>query len=321
MNQPLIAGIHHVTAIASDPQPNLDFYVRFLGLRLVKLTVNFDDPGSYHFYYGDRTGRPGTILTFFPWPGATRGRHGTGQVTLTSFAVPRGSIEFWSERARRFGFDATPAVPRFGDEVLRIPDPDGLAVELVAQADVHNGEDGMEIPAEASILNIGNATLSEADPARTLDLLTGTLGFREVGREGDRIRLAVGDGAPGTTVDVLSEGSARRGLGGAGTVHHIAFRTPDDDHQLRWSGLLMRGGYNVSPVMDRNYFHSIYFREPGGILFEIATDPPGFAVDEPVETLGSELKLPPMYEPMRDRIERSLPPVTVPVSGLVTESY
>ena len=317
MQSPQITGIHHVTAIASDPQPNLDFYVRFLGLRLVKLTVNFDDPGSYHFYYGDRTGRPGTIMTFFPWPGANRGRHGTGQVTQTTFAVPEGSLEFWTERGRRYGYDVTSVEPRFGDKVLHIADPDGLAVELVASAGREGGEDGMEVPADSAVRSIGNATLAEANPTRTLELLTGTLGFREIGREADRVRLMSGE----SVIDVLSEPSAKRGLGGAGTVHHIAFRTPDDEHQLRWSEILMRSGLQVSPVMDRNYFHSIYFREPGGILFEIATDPPGFTVDEPVESLGTELKLPPMYESMREQIQQSLPQITVPVSGMVTESY
>lgn len=321
MQSPLIGGIHHVTAIASDPQPNLDFYVRFLGLRLVKRTVNFDDPGTYHFYYGDRTGRPGSIITFFPWPGAKRGRHGTGQVTLTSFAVPQDSLHFWEDRAQRYGFEAQQAPPRFGDSVLRVTDPDGLAVELVASTSAEDGEDGLEVPADASIRLIGSATLAEADPARTVELLTGTLGFQETAREDNRIRLTVVEGGPGATIDVLADPSARRGLGGAGTVHHIAFRTPTDAHQLQWLQKLTTEGHHVSPVMDRNYFHSIYFREPGGILFEIATDPPGFAVDESIDTLGSELKLPEMYESMRDRIENALPEITVPTTGLVTESY
>jgi glyoxalase family protein len=321
MTEPTIGGIHHVTAIASDPQPNLGFYVRFLGLRLVKQTVNFDDPETYHFYYGDRTGQPGTILTFFPWPGAARGRHGTGQVTLTSFSVPPGSLSFWSERAQRHGFSASASEPRFGEEVLSIADPDGLAVELVASAASEGGDDGVDVPAEAAIRGIASATLTEANPARTVDLLTRTLGFREVAREGERIRLAVGDGGPGQRLDIVADPSLRRGLNGAGTVHHIAFRTPDDQQQLAWSEALMREGHDVSPVMDRNYFHSIYFREPGGVLFEIATDPPGFTVDEPVDSLGSELKLPPMYEPMRERIVAVLPAITVPVSGLVADSY
>ena len=305
MKTPLISGIHHITAIASDPQRNLDFYVQFLGMRLVKRTVNFDDPGTYHFYYGDRSGRPGTILTFFPWPGAARGKHGTGQVTVTSFAVPQGSLEYWAERAKQFGFEAESLEPRFGERVLRVLDTDGLAIELIDSAPA-SSDTGIQI--------IGSATLAEANPARTPELLTGTLGFREVAREGDRIRLEAGEGGPGSIVDVTADPAAKRGLGGAGTVHHIAFRTPDDEHQLRWSEILMREGRQVSPVMDRNYFHSIYFREPGGILFEIATDPPGFMIDEPEESLGTALKLPPEYESMRQRIEDTLPRIELPHS-------
>jgi glyoxalase family protein len=323
MDQPRIDGIHHVTAIASDPQPNLDFYVRFLGLRLVKRTVNFDDPGTYHFYYGDDVGRPGTILTFFPWPGAHRGRHGTGQVTLTSFAVPHGSAEFWAERAQRSGFAVEQGPERFGESVLRLQDGDGLGIELIPSfaAEAHPRSDGADIPADYGIRCIHSATLSEADGSRTAELLSGTMGFREIGREGNRVRYAAGTGGPGATIDVVADAGGKRGLQGAGTVHHIAFRTPDDHHQSGWLGTLTKLGYNVSPVMDRNYFHSIYYREPGGILFEIATDPPGFAVDEPLEELGTTLKLPPMYESMRERIESTLPAITVPTAGLLTESY
>jgi glyoxalase family protein len=318
---PVIGGIHHVTAIASDPQPNLDFYVRFLGLRLVKRTVNFDDPGAYHFYYGDRVGRPGTLLTFFPSPGLARGRHGTGQVTLTSLAVSRDSLSFWTGRAKSYGVEAVQAPERFGEPGIRIVDPGGLAIELTASAPVEGGEDGVDIPAEASIRFIGSATLSEAEPARTLDLLKETLGFRELAREDNRIRLIPGALSGGPAIEVTADPSARRGLSGSGTVHHVAFRTPDDAQQTAWRNVLLAAGYDVTPVMNRSYFKSIYFREPGGILFEIATDGPGFLTDETVDTLGRELKLPEMYEPMRGRIQRTLPPVTVPVTGLGTESY
>jgi glyoxalase family protein len=210
---------------------------------------------------------------------------------------------------------------RFGEKVLEFTDPDGLAIELVASTAAQDGNDGMEVPAEAAIQVIGSATLAEADAAGTLELLEEVLGFRQIAREDDRIRLETGEGGPGATIDIIEDASARRGLGGAGTVHHIAFRTPDDAQQTAWQTALLSKGFRVSPVMDRNYFHSIYFREPGGILFEIATDPPGFTIDEPLDTLGSELKLPPMYEHLRGRIEEMLPPVTVPVTGLVTESY
>lgn len=303
---PRIDGIHHVTAIASDPQPNLDFYIRFLGLRLVKRTVNFDDPGTYHFYYGDETGTPGTILTFFPWPGARRGRHGSGQVTATTFTVPVDSLNEWRQTAQRQGFASTDLPDRFGHKVLRVDDPDGLAIELVAAGDT---------------LNIHSATLAESTEGPTAKLLTEVMGFRETARDGNRVRYEVGEGGPSRTIDLVIDPSANRGLSGAGTVHHIAFRTPDDENELAFQQLLMKEGYHVSPVMDRNYFRSIYYREPGHILFEIATDPPGFMVDEPVDELGTNLKLPAQYESMRDRIEATLPPITVPTAGLLTESY
>jgi len=322
---PRIDGIHHVTAIASDPQQNLDFYVRFLGMRLVKRTVNFDDPGTYHFYYGDETGKPGTILTFFPWPGARRGRHGNGQVTATAFAVPYDSLPFWTERAQRFGFTASPQPDRFGEKVLRIDDTDGLAIELIesvtAADSVQDEGDGADIPGEYRVHCIHSATLSEQTEQKTLDLLTNMMRFRESGREGDRIRLQTQKGGPSATIDLLITPGAPRGLGGAGTVHHIAYRTPDDTQQLDWQQKLMSAGYQVSPVMDRNYFHSIYYREAGGILFEIATDPPGFLVDESADTLGSALRLPAEYESMRERIEAVLPAITVPTAGTLTESY
>ena len=323
MKTPRIDGIHHVTAIASDPQPNLDFYVRFLGLRLVKRTVNFDDPGTYHLYYGDETGRPGSILTFFPWPGAARGRRGAGQVTVTSFAVPAGALDYWTQRAERFGFRASREADRFGEPVLALFDGDDLAIELVAttECSAELYPEGADVPADYGVRLIHSATLTEADSARTIALITDTMGFREAGQEGNRTRFTIGSGAPGTILDIVADPASKRSLQGAGTVHHIAFRTPNDEHQAAWSQTLMERGQHVSPVMDRNYFHSIYYREPGGVLFEIATDPPGFAVDEPVEELGTNLKLPDMYEPMRARIEAALPPITVPTTGLLTESY
>ena len=323
MTQPRIDGIHHITAIASDPQPNLDFYVRFLGLRLVKRTVNFDDPGTYHLYYGDETGAPGSIMTFCPWPGAARGRRGTAQVTHTSFAVPAGALEYWTERAERSGFKASREADRFNEPVLALFDGDDLALELIEGAGCPEctQPDGADIPGEYAIRLIYSATIAAANIARTSELLTGTMGFREAGREDNRTRFTVGSGGPGAFLDVVTEEGGKRGLQGAGTVHHIAFRTPDDEHQLAWSQTLMNLGYQVSPVMDRNYFHSIYYREPGGVLFEIATDGPGFAVDEPADELGRNLKLPEMYESMRERIEASLPAITVPTTGLLTESY
>jgi glyoxalase family protein len=298
-----ILGIHHVTAIAAAPQLNLDFYVGFFGLRLVKKTVNFDDPGTYHFYYGDETGTPGSILTFFPWPGARRGRHGSGQAAVTSFAVPKASISRWQERARKAGVSIDPVTTRFGEEVLGLRDPDGLQLELIGS--LEGGRD--------AIVKIHSATIANKIAEPTVQLLTETMGFRLSGEEGDRLRYEVAGGGPGAIVDILPTPDLARGIGGAGTVHHIAWRTPDGHQQLRWQQRLMQLDYHVSPVMDRQYFQSIYFREPGGILFEIATDPPGFTVDEPVESLGTGLMLPPNYEKSRRQIELGLPPVTEPV--------
>lgn len=292
-----LSGIHHVTAIASDPQANRDFYTRLLGLRLVKKTVNFDDPETYHLYYGDYNGSPGTILTFFPWPGARRGRKGNGQVTVTSFAIPAGSIGHWAAKLSKANVAFDGPTERFGEEVLSFEDPDGLRLELVACTD---GEDG-------AIRSFHSATISEEGYERTARLLTETMGFRQLGQERNRFRFVAGDGGPSRIVDVLCSPDAPRGMVSAGTVHHIAWRTSDAAQQLRWRGVLAELDYNVSPVMDRNYFESIYFREPGGVLFEIATDGPGFAVDERLETLGESLKLPAQYEPMRDRIESLLP--------------
>jgi glyoxalase family protein len=299
--KPAISGIHHVTAIAGDPQANIDFYTRFLGLRLVKKTVNFDDPGTYHFYYGDSEGRPGSILTFFPWPGARRGRHGNGQVTVTSFAIPQGSIGHWVEKLSKADIAFDGPVTRFGEEALIFSDPDGLKLELIESVN----EGG------TAIRSFHSATISETGYERTARLLTDTMGLRLAGQEGNRFRFVADDGGPSKIVDVLCSPDAARGLIAAGTVHHIAWRTPDAEEQLRWRGILVGLDYDVSPVMDRTYFESIYFREPGGVLFEIATDPPGFTVDEPLEKLGHDLKLPAMYEPMRQRIESALPPVTV----------
>lgn len=309
-----ILGIHHITAIAGDPQANLDFYAGTLGLRLVKLTVNFDDPGTYHLYYGDGVGTPGTILTFFPWPGAPRGRHGTGQVTESAFAIPAGAIAYWTERLKAAGVAVGTPLERFGEPVLSFADPDGLKVELIAtaRADANRAYGGGAVPPDYAIRGFHSATLREEGYQRTAALLTKTMEFELAQQDGNRFRYEAGDGGPGATVDVVCSPEERRGAVLAGTVHHIAWRTPDDAQQAEWLAEVTRQGYNSSPVMDRKYFHSIYFREPGGILFEIATDAPGFAVDEPPETLGTRLVLPPWLEPTRAEIERALPPLRLP---------
>jgi catechol 2,3-dioxygenase-like lactoylglutathione lyase family enzyme len=309
-----ILGIHHVTAITSDPQRNVDFYTGVLGLRLVKLTVNFDDPRSYHLYYGDVMGHPGTIMTFFAWLGVPKGRHGTGQVTVTSFSVPQASLDYWIERLSQRGISYKGPTSRFDETILSLQDPDGLALELVAHPQAHHRPAWKEgpVPAEYTIRGIHTVTLLEEGYERTARLLTETLGFRSRSSENNVIRYEVGEGGPGAYVDVRCAPGLRRGLVAAGTVHHVAWRTPNDEQQQAWRGTLAGLDLNITPVMDRKYFHSIYFREPGGILFEIATDLPGFTVDEPVERLGTHLELPPWLEQYRSELEQVLPALSLP---------
>jgi glyoxalase family protein len=310
-----IAGIHHVTAIAGDPQRNLDFYTGVLGLRLVKRTVNYDDPGTYHFYYGDGMGRPGTILTFFPWPGAPQGRRGAGQTTAIALSVPAGAMEYWQERLRASGTVMDRLARRFDEEVLTFFDPDGLQLELVAHPEEEGRPGWLEgpVPPERAIRGIRGVTLTEADYTRTAEMLNGVLGFRAAKEQGNRVRFITRQGGMGAALDVLSLPEEPHGRILAGTVHHVAWRAPDDGAQQAWRDELVRLRHNVSSVMDRQYFHSIYFREPGGVLFEIATDPPGFTTDETPERLGSGLMLPSWLEPQRARIEEALPPVRLPV--------
>jgi glyoxalase family protein len=308
-----IEGIHHITAIAGEPERNILFYTRLLGLRLVKITVNFDDPASYHFYYGDRQGNPGTVLTFFSWPGAPRGRVGNGQLTATSFAIPPAAGEYWRERLETNGIELASAEQRFGETVISFVDPDGLRLELIEtpSADRIHVWSGSEVPVDAAIRGFHSATLSETGYERTGTLLTETMDLRLIGNEQNRFRYEIGEGGPSKVIDVICAPGGVEGRVAVGTVHHIAWRTPNDAQQLGWLGELSRLGYNLSPVMDRIYFHSIYYREPGGILFEIATDPPGFTLDEPVDQLGTALKLPPWLESRRNEIEASLPVVAI----------
>jgi catechol 2,3-dioxygenase-like lactoylglutathione lyase family enzyme len=308
-----ILGIHHITAICGDPQRNVDFYVGLLGLRLVKLTVNFDDPGTYHLYYGDGAGHPGTIITFFPWPDAPKGRSGNGQVTQTSFAVPVSGLDFWTSRLTEAGIMVHEAPRRFDESVLSFHDPDGMGVELVGtnsldEALVH--ENG-SIPREFAIHGFHSATLSEGGYLKTDELLREVMGFELIGEEQNRFRYIIPSRGLASTVDILCAPEQYQGRIGVGTVHHIAWRTRSDAQQQEWLNEL-QNRYNVSPVMDRKYFHSIYFREPGNILFEIATDPPGFAVDESLEELGTHLVLPPWLERDRSRIEAALPKLHLP---------
>jgi glyoxalase family protein len=325
-----IAGIHHVTALASDPQANADFYTGVLGLRLVKKTVNYDDPGTYHLYYGDELGRPGTLLTFFPWPHARRGQLGAGQATVTSFSVPEGSFAYWSERLRQSGTAHDEPRRRGEDEeFLRLLDPDGLELELVAHPGSGSGTpwEGGPVAVEHAIRGFFAVTIVEWNADRTADMLTGTLGFRLEAQTGSRFRFAAGapagaaegsrqDAAAspavrglGTRLDLLAQPTAGRGRISAGTVHHVAWRVAGEREQAAWHRELIASGHHVSPIMDRQYFHSIYFREPGGVLFEIATDTPGMTTDESVAQLGSGLRLPSWLENSRPEIEAVLPPL------------
>jgi len=303
-------GIHHITAIAGDPDRNLRFYAHTLGLRLVKLTVNYDDPATYHFYFGDEVGRPGSILTFFPWPHGSPGRLGTGQVGAVAFAIPPASLGFWIERLLGQGVRYEGPSRRFDEPVLAFADPDGLPIELIATDRVSAlpGRAEAGVPAEHAIRALHGATIWEDGDTGTVELLTGQLGFRPLAEEGTILRLEGGEGAGGL-VDLRRAPGFWRGAGGVGTVHHIAFRATDSAEQLARREALVAAGYQVTPVLDRTYFRSIYFREPGGVLFEIATDGPGFTADEPLETLGERLALPPFLEPRRAAIEAGLKPI------------
>lgn len=314
---PAIEGLHHVTAIAGEPQANINFYTSVLGLRLVKVTVNFDDPTTYHLYYGDGQGHPGTILTFFPWPGAYPGRIGTGQLTVTSFAVPEKSLPYWRERLRKRGVGFDEASSDFGEEMLFLRDPDGLQLELVSTSNAEPERVWQRgpVPTEHAIRGFHHVTLSENGYERTASLLIHTLGFKQIGKQRNRFRYAVANGAPSTMVDLVCAPEGRPGRVAVGTVHHVAWRTATDTEQVQWRDTLIEGEYDVTPIIDRQYFHSIYFREPGGVLFEIATDPPGFATDENVERLGTSLKLPPWLEEARPELERLLPPIELPKLG------
>jgi len=306
-----INGLHHITAISSDVRRNMQFYTSVLGLRFVKKSVNQDDTGTYHLYYGDYAGSPGTILTFFPWAGLRRGRPGKGQSYATAFSVPAGSLTYWQERFQQKKVESFPIKKRFNDEVLTFLDPDGLRLELVATNEIDNRAPApsTEVPATNAIRGFHGTTLALDGDGPTASVLTNTMGYRLAEQAGHRARYTVGAGGPGTYVDLLTDPAVPRGLNGAGTIHHVAFRVADDGAQATAREVIVKDGLHVSPIIDRAYFKSIYYREPGGVLFEIATDQPGFAIDEPVETLGTKLSLPPHLEPHRVEIKAGLPKI------------
>lgn len=304
--QTRIPGIHHVTAISGPPQENVDFYAGVLGQRLVKKTVNFDAPDTYHLYYGDTAGSPGTILTFFPFVDAGPGRAGPGMASAYAYAVAAGRFEGLMESLAERAIDFAGPVERLGQRVITLRDADGAPVELV--------ETGRA--AETALDGFHSVTLWLRDPEPTARLLTEVFGYEAAGSETsgaiERLRFRAPGGARGDVVDLIRSGIPGVGRPGAGTIHHVAFRARTDAEQREWQERLAAFGRPTTPVIDRQYFNAIYFREPGGVLFEIATDPPGFAVDEPAESMGTELKLPPQHERLRGRLERVLPPLKVP---------
>ncbi len=313
-----IPGIHHITAICSDPQRNLNFYTKLLGLRLVKRTVNFDDPSTYHLYYGDGLGSPGTIMTFFAWilPPLMTGqaRQGTSQIAETSFRIPETSVDFWVERLAAAGVDFDGPEERFGEPVISLFDPDRLPLELVARPGGVLRAPWQEgpVPVEHAIRGFAGATLCLSGYERTAQLLTQTMGFQEVGREGSRFRFQVGKGNDAAMIDLHCQPESEPGRMGIGAVHHIAWRASSAEEQQEWRRVLTAAWLDVTPVLDRNYFESIYYREPGGVLFELATDPPGFTVDESPEELGTHLKLPSSLEQRRPWLEAQLPQLRLP---------
>ncbi len=315
MTNKLITGLHHITALASDAQKNWDFYAGILGLRLVKKTVNFDAPDVYHLYYGNEKGSPGTIMTFFPFPGIPRGRKGKGQLTTTSFSVSASSLDYWLKRLAQFHVKHAAPEERFDDELfIACEDSDGLGLELVFnQRDPRPGFTYETIPPEYAIKGLYGMALSVEGYEKTAGLLTAQMDHVLTAGKGNRFRYSASS-QPGDFVDVLCSPEMVPGEGGAGTVHHVAFATPSDATQLQIREKLLKTGLNVTPVINREYFHSIYFREPGGVLFEIATLAPGFAIDESPDHLGESLKLPPWEEHNRKTLEATLPPLQLDLS-------
>ena len=308
-----VPGVHHVTAIANDVQRTVDFYVGTLGLRFIKKTVNFDVPDTYHIYFGDQVGTPGTAMTFFGWPHLPWGPAGAGQVTTVAFAVPASSLAFWERRLGEFGVEAS-RERRFDTELVALKDPDGILIELVGQASDTRWTPWPDSPVGEGeqIRGFHSVGLTVREEGPTAEFLAGVMGFKEIAREPGMVRYATGEGGPDSILDLMVEPEAATGEETTGTVHHVAWRALDDPHQLDWRHTLLEAGRQVTPVIERRYFRSIYFREPGGVLFEIATDRPGFTVDEPVEALGSGLQLPPQHEDKREGLDYNLAPIIVP---------
>lgn len=303
-----ILGLHHITAIANDANRNLDFYTRVLGQRLVKKTVNFDDPGTYHFYFGNESGEAGTILTFFPWEGIGRGRNGAGMATHIGYAISQSSLEFWKNRLKSFQipFGENEIL---GEKVISFQDPDGLQLQFIEPKikDKRSVWTTDEIKSEVALKGFHNVTLTLQKSDATARILTDVFDYRLQQQEGNRSRFMTDAVDSANLIDIIEDPTATRGRNAAGTNHHIAFRVKNDAVLMEYREKVMAAGLNITPKIDRDYFYSLYFREPGGVLFEIATDNPGFTVDEPLAELGSALKLPKQYEGSRAEIEAALP--------------
>ncbi len=304
-----ITGIHHITAIAGNAKRNLDFYTRVLGLRMVKRTVNFDDPGTYHFYYGNESGTPGTILTFFPWEGVVKGRTGTGMATEIGYSVDKDSLPFWADRFRQLQVSQDGMAERMGEVYLPFRDPDGLSISLIGTSDADDRQpwSTAEVPVAVGTKGFHSVTLTLRDIVPTASILTDVFGYRQERQEGNRIRFRTDAIPTAAIVDLIEAPKESHGLNGGGTNHHVAFRVANEEMQMAFREKILSLGLHITPKINRDYFYSVYFREPGGVLFELATDNPGFTVDEPLGELGAHLKLPGQYELMRKEIEQSLP--------------
>ena len=304
-----ISGIHHITAIAGEAQRNYDFYTKVLGLRMVKKTVNFDDPGTYHLYYGNENGTPGTILTFFPWTHVKRGTTGTGMATEIGYSVPGGSLDFWARRFEENKVKQEKPVERFSELMLPFQDPDGLKLNLVVpvKKDTRQAWETDEVKEDAATKGFHSITLTVRDMKPTAKILTDIFGYQLLKQEGNIYRFFTDTIENAAIVDIMEEPNGKPGIGAGGTNHHVAFRVKNEEVLMAFREKVAGNGLNITPKIDRNYFFSLYFREPGGVLFEIATDNPGFDVDESVNELGTHLKLPVQYEPQRSQIEKVLP--------------
>ena len=304
-----ILGLHHITAIASSAKRNHDFYTKVLGLRLVKKTVNFDDPQTYHLYYGNETGSPGTILTFFPWEGSQKGRAGTGMPTEIGYSVPEGSLEFWTKRFDELKVKHEAINERFGEQYLQLEDPDGLLLNLTVpgKRDSRNPWTTEAVKEDVATKGFHSIVLTVRNSEPTARVLTDIFGYKLLTQEGNRYRFITDAVETANIVDIVEEPNGERGINAAGTNHHVAFRVKDDTIQMEFREKIASSGFRITEKIDRNYFYSLYFRERGGILFELASDNPGFAIDEPVSELGTHLMLPPQYEEGREKIQGVLP--------------